>query len=181
MRLQVDLVELKNAPGIPFEQLSQFACSLQLCIEQASRKDAVGRIMASCLLSVYDSKRYSFPINSLDLLSEDATIAILDVLRLKRNGAKIDRLVTDGVVFLESIAAELFPEKQDDRRYTVSIHPDITHRELLIMLNAIDCEFKRVDEISYVIQPRPAHSNTNIYKFPHRKRQFGAATPAAPE
>ncbi|MCU7839741.1 MAG: hypothetical protein KZQ94_10245 [Candidatus Thiodiazotropha sp. (ex Troendleina suluensis)] len=181
MNIQIDLVELKNVTGIPFEQLSQFAHSLQLCIEQASRKDAAGRVMASGLLSAYDSKRYTFPINNLDLLGEDAAIALLDVFRLKRNGAKIDRLITNGVVFLESIAVGLFPEKQDACRYTVSIHPDVTHRQLLIMLKAIDCEFRRADEGSYVIQPRQAHSNTNIYKFPHRKGQFGATSPATPE
>lgn len=181
METQVDLVELKNSPEIPFMQLSQFACSLQLCIEQAGRKDAVGQIMARCLLSVYDSKRYSFPINSLDLLSEDATIAILDILRLKRNGAKIHNLIKDGPAFFDLIVERLFPEKQDLPKYTVSLHPNITHRQLLILLNSIDCEMKRTDDDSYVVQPRPSHSNTNIHKFPHRKRQFGAATPVAPE
>ncbi|MFI0413119.1 MAG: hypothetical protein ACH255_03175 [Candidatus Thiodiazotropha sp.] len=179
--MDIDLLELKKVIGITFSRLPELACNLQLCIDMAATEDAAGRIIAAGLLSAHDSSRYPFNVNDLELLSDKAAEAVLDVFLLKRRGAEIHRLIVRGSEFLNDLSCRLFPEKQDGRRYTVSIHPDITHRELLIMLNAIDCEFKRIDEVSYVIQPRPAHSNTNIYKFPHRKRQFGAATPTTPE
>ncbi|MCU7904469.1 MAG: hypothetical protein KZQ76_01205 [Candidatus Thiodiazotropha sp. (ex Epidulcina cf. delphinae)] len=77
----------------------------------------------------------------------------------------------------------LFPEKQPElvTRRTVSLHPAITHRQMLILLTAIDGEIKRISKNNYVIQPRhPAHSNINIVKFPHHKNQLGATGPALP-
>jgi hypothetical protein len=181
MNLLVDLVELNNSPRILYEQLPQLASSLQLCIEQAWRKDAAGRIVARCLLSVYDSKQYHFSLGDMELLNHDQAAALLDVLMLKHRGAKIDQLIVGWKDFYSQLRNRLFLEKQGNSQPTVSVHPCVTNRQLHIMMEAAGCELRRNGVGGYMIHPRPFHSNTNIYKFPHRKRQFGATTPTTPE
>ncbi|MEW8508898.1 MAG: hypothetical protein AB2598_19585 [Candidatus Thiodiazotropha sp.] len=179
--MDIDLLELKKVAGITFSRLPQLACNLQLCVDMAAIEDAAGRIIAAGLLSAHDSTRYPFNVNELELLSDKAAEAILDVFLLKRRGAEIHRLILDGPDFLTDLSCRLFPEKQITPSHTVSLHPEITHRQLLIMLNAIDCEMTRTDGNHYVIAPRAVHTNANVVKFPHRRGQFGAAHPATPE
>ncbi|ODC01179.1 hypothetical protein A3197_01465 [Candidatus Thiodiazotropha endoloripes] len=181
MNMQIDLLELHKVPGISFSVLPQLACNLQLCVDMAAIEDAAGRIIAAGLLSAHDSSRYPFNVNDLELLSDKAAEAILDVFLLKRRGAEIQRLIVDGSDFLIALSCRLFPEKQVIPSHTVSLHPEITHRQLLVMLNAIDCEMTRTDGNHYVIAPRAVHTNANVVKFPHRRGQFGATHPATPE
>ncbi|MCU7933706.1 MAG: hypothetical protein KZQ99_02360 [Candidatus Thiodiazotropha sp. (ex Dulcina madagascariensis)] len=154
-----------------------------MCIDIAATQDNIaGRVVANGLLAAYDSERYLFSFDDLRLLNEEVFRALVDIFILALDGVKVHRLINNGREFFESLAGGLFPEKQAAPNCTVSLHPAITHRQILTLLGAIDCEMKRVGENNYVIRPRQAaHTNTNIVKFPHHKGQFGATRPATPE
>ncbi|MCG7868214.1 MAG: hypothetical protein JAY74_17845 [Candidatus Thiodiazotropha taylori] len=177
MNKHIDPKKLQELSKVHTLQLAQFATSLQICIDQALKPGVAGRAMASGLLSAYDSKRYPFSLSDMDLLNHDSAMALLDVLMLKRSGARIEQLIIGWDEFYSQLHARLFPEKQTNHERTVSLHPDITHRQLLIMLNAINCEMARADDSHYVITPRPAHTNANVVKFPHHRGQLGVNPP----
>jgi hypothetical protein len=181
MQLAVDLLELSKLPNIPYTHIPQFASSLQICIDQVLKDDTASHTMACGLLSTYNSKQYHFSFSDMELLNHDQAAALLDVLMLKRRGAKIEQLIVGWNDFYSQLRNQMFLKKQGYSHPTVSVHPCVTNRQLHIMMEAAGCELRRNGIGSYMIQPRPVHSNTNIYKFPHRKRQFGATTPATPE
>jgi hypothetical protein len=181
MTLQVDSLELRKLSKIHTLQLAQFASSLQVCIDQALIDNTAGRAMACGLLSAFNSKQYHFSFNDMELLDHESASALLDVLMLKRSGAKIEQLIVGWNDFYSQLRNQMFLKKQGYSHPTVSVHPCVTNRQLHIMMEAAGCELRRNGIGGYMIQPRPVHSNTNIYKFPQRKRQFGATTPATPE